>query len=112
MTDLNSRPTWLYSLLSAGGHASQDVVYVGVTSHLPSRLQQHKADKPWWGEVDYVIAYCYSDRERALTWEAEFIRHHRPRFNHEVPPQPVIPDGWDANLDPIDCTDLYAEDVA
>jgi predicted GIY-YIG superfamily endonuclease len=85
--DINVLPTWVYYLQNVEG----DSIYVGATCALENRLSQHRATKPWWGEVDYIVAELYPNREQALTWEACSIRDWRPRYNREVPPQPVIP---------------------
>lgn len=108
MRDINLLPTWVYYCETRTG----DQLYVGVTCNLHHRLSEHKATQRWWPEVEYVQAYLYSDREQALTWEASHIRHCRPKHNREIPPQPVIPANWDANYDPIDSLDMYADEVA
>lgn len=106
--DINLLPTWVYYCETESG----DQLYVGVTCNLHHRLSEHKDSKWWWPEVEYVQAYLYPDREQAMTWEACHIRRWRPKYNREIPPQPVIPAHWDANYDSAECLDLYADEVA
>lgn len=107
MRDINALPTWVYYLTNADG---QDI-YVGVTCHLESRLLEHKTEKRWWPEVDYIQAFLYPNREQALTWEAQDIRASLPVYNREIPPEPVLPQDWNQNYDTIRCLDFYAEEV-
>lgn len=86
MRDINVLPTWHYHLQNA----DYECIYTGVTCSLHHRLREHQA-QPWWGEVVHICADLYPTREQALTWEAGAIRFHRPLYNREVPPEPVIP---------------------
>jgi predicted GIY-YIG superfamily endonuclease len=92
LRDINILPTWIY-FLHASPERDEELLYVGVTCHLASRIDEHR-DKPWWGEVAEVIAYQFPDREQALAWEARNIRGSRPNYNREVPPEPVLEPHW------------------
>jgi hypothetical protein len=107
--DINVLPTWLYGVW---GQGSSEYLYAGVTCNLRARLTQHRDAKPWWPEADYVIATLFPDREQALTWEAVEIRDARPRYNRETPPQPVIHDGWNPDVDYLRCVEFVPQEVS
>jgi hypothetical protein len=64
-------------MYSAGG----DLVYVGVTNHLPKRLTQHRNDKPWWSVVTDVRIQHFDSRDEASAAEAVAIKDEDPLYN-------------------------------
>lgn len=57
-------------------------VYVGVTSHLTTRLRTH-AKKWWWQAIEPGLCAfdCYETREEANAVEKEMIRWYQPEMN-------------------------------
>lgn len=58
------------------------LLYVGISSDPPSRMQQHAADKPWWPEVADQRIEWLDSRTEALDAERLAIAGEHPRFNH------------------------------
>lgn len=69
--------TTLYRLWNAD-HA---LLYVGITDDLEARTEEHRADKPWWSEVDQVSTEELPSRRRALEAETRAIYWEQPRYN-------------------------------
>ena len=69
--------TTLYRLWNAD-HA---LLYVGITDDLEARTEEHRADKPWWDEVDQVSTEELPSRRRALEAETRAIFWEQPRYN-------------------------------
>ena len=69
--------TTLYRLWTA----DHSLLYVGITDDLPKRLDEHRADKPWWADVDQVSTEDLPSRRRALEAEARAIFWEQPRHN-------------------------------
>jgi len=57
------------------------LLYVGVTVSVPTRIYQHRYDKPWWADVARVEVTWYETRTLALEAEAEAIRVEAPLYN-------------------------------
>lgn len=59
-----------------------ELVYIGVTSNLPARIESHRR-KWWWPVIDMAHAYFeeHETREAANTAEARDIWEHRPPAN-------------------------------
>jgi len=70
---LRNRPHWLYFLLSDG-----NVIYIGVTQNLKSRMICHKKKTH-----DLVSVFKYEDRPTAMWAERINILFHRPKYNKE-----------------------------
>lgn len=70
-------PTWLYQAVCE----HNGLLYVGIASDLSRRLAQHRATKPWWSDVDAVVAGLYPSRTAALTVEAGIIGGANPVHN-------------------------------
>ena len=79
--------TTLYRCWSEAG----DLLYVGITSNLTSRLKQHKYGTDWFPQVARVTATAHPDRMSALVAEAQAIEtesplHNRPpKYSTELP---------------------------
>lgn len=76
MTDLQV-PTSLYRLKAGDGK----LLYVGIAGNPGRRFEQHKKDKPWWGEVVFVELSHYKTRDDALDAEAKAIANEKPAYN-------------------------------
>lgn len=77
--DLNSRPHALYRFYGAGG----TLLYIGITADLPTRLHDHRDDKPWWLGVTNVTVEHYSSRDAVLEAERRAIIAERPLYNSQ-----------------------------
>lgn len=76
---VNPRPVeHLYRLLGTSGV----LLYVGITNNWPSRMKQHMADKPWWGEVAGVeLVGVIGTRAQLEAIERAVIKAERPIHN-------------------------------
>lgn len=72
-----SSPTTLYRLFDDEG----DLLYVGIAGNPGRRFEQHRSDKPWWGEVSGLTLEHHPDRAAALAAELKAIRSENPRHN-------------------------------
>lgn len=61
--------------------AQDNVIYVGCTLGLKSRMQSHANTKAWWSSVTSVAHTGYMRREDALRVEREDIFELQPRYN-------------------------------
>lgn len=61
--------------------ADDELLYVGITDYLPTRLGQHDREKPWWFEVHRISVEHVEDRDHALERERTLIQSLRPRHN-------------------------------
>jgi predicted GIY-YIG superfamily endonuclease len=78
-------PTTLYRLYN-----SQDrLLYIGIAGNPGRRFQQHRGDKPWWGEVSRTELEHYADRDQAAAAELEAIRDEKPLYNVVGAPREV-----------------------
>lgn len=75
MTD--SSPTTLYRLYAADGA----LLYVGIAGNPGRRFEQHRKDKPWWGDVATTHLQHFPTREEAMAAELEAIRTEHPAHN-------------------------------
>lgn len=69
----------VYRLYDASGY----LLYVGATKNVAVRMSQHRADKPWWPEVDdarTVVAW-FDSVDGAAAAEFEAIRSESPAHN-------------------------------
>lgn len=73
----NDTPTTLYRLFDQTGV----LLYVGIAGNPGRRWEQHRADKPWWGDVATTRLEHFPTREAALSAELDAIRSENPRHN-------------------------------
>lgn len=94
-------PTWVYHCFCVHG----STLYVGIAASVTRRMRQHRATKPWWPDVDCVVADLYRTRAEALDVEAHYIRWgnqvlHNIAGTLKAPP---VPHSWiqrrDVDLD-------------
>lgn len=69
--------TTLYRFYAANG----DLLYVGIAKNPILRMQQHRADKPWWTAIASSTYTHYSSRAAALEAETAAIKQELPRCN-------------------------------
>lgn len=58
-----------------------DLLYVGMTNDVFTRLDQHRRLAVWYSRVDRVEWEIYKTRELAAKVEAQMIRRLNPRYN-------------------------------
>jgi len=74
---LFDEPTTLYRFFDAAGH----LLYVGITSDLPTRLRTHNRLQNWWRDVVRTTLEHFDSREAARAAELVAIRDEHPRYN-------------------------------
>lgn len=62
-------------------NADNELLYIGITVHLPTRLTQHRAEKDWWAEVTAITLEHYNTREDVLAAERAAIEAEWPIWN-------------------------------
>lgn len=58
-----------------------DLLYVGISLNPLERWNQHRLDKPWWGEVRTATIEVHDSREAVEEAERAAIRREHPRYN-------------------------------
>lgn len=69
--------TYLYRLFNS----ADELLYVGITKDLLSRLAAHRDWQPWWSDVDYYAVKEYKTRDEAEKAEAHLIATASPEHN-------------------------------
>lgn len=71
-----------------------ELLYVGVSSSILSRLGSHALNASWWVDVDRVEVHDHPSRYQAGTCETRTIREERPKYNGArlVPVNGRLPD--------------------
>lgn len=77
-----SRAHVVYRLFNADG----ELLYVGHTGDVATRLRGHKSDKPWWGEVVEVKTEPVPSKVEAVRMERDAICTEAPRYNVQLVP--------------------------
>lgn len=57
------------------------LLYVGITNNPAVRMNQHRADKPWWDQVATMEMEHHPSREALAEAEREAIRNELPYWN-------------------------------
>lgn len=98
MTESTDR-TALYRFFNA----DERLLYIGISGDPDYRWGQHKADKPWIGEVAMRVIEWLPTRAEAEAAELAAIRTERPLYNHKGTPK-MFPKAFDpAPLSQIYC---------
>ncbi|MFJ1606958.1 hypothetical protein ACIOHS_26845 [Streptomyces sp. NPDC088253] len=63
--------------------AARQPLYIGQTSSLPGRLDEHRLTAEWWPLVEYVAISFYGSYGSARQPEKAAIRREQPRFNRQ-----------------------------
>jgi predicted GIY-YIG superfamily endonuclease len=74
---LEPKPTTLYRFYASDG----TLLYIGVAGNPGRRFEQHRGEKPWWGDVARVRLEHLESREAALEAESKAIKAEHPRYN-------------------------------
>lgn len=69
--------TYLYRLYGK----NSDLLYIGVSHFVPTRLGQHEIEQEWFSEVALITDECYPTRKEAEQRERECIATEKPRYN-------------------------------
>jgi predicted GIY-YIG superfamily endonuclease len=69
--------TYVYRLWNA----QKELLYVGISKSLMTRIDQHDKGKEWGAEIDEVTAKSYSSRDSARTAEIQAIKKENPKYN-------------------------------
>lgn len=80
-----STPHYVYRMYDE----DSQLLYVGISKTLATRLTQHHRDKPWSHEIASVVGKRYSSRDAARAAEIEAIRTENPRYNIQDRPKGV-----------------------
>lgn len=72
-----SEHTTLYRLYDQSGA----LLYVGIAGNPGRRFEQHRGDKPWWGEVTDMKVEHFETRREAIIAEITAIQIGRPVYN-------------------------------
>lgn len=70
-------PTTLYRLYDS----ADDLLYIGIGGNPGRRFEQHRTEKPWWGDVARIALEHHPTRDAALKAELTAIRTENPRHN-------------------------------
>lgn len=61
-----------------------ELLYIGITQDLKSRVSTHKSSKEWWGEVDRIDEESFDDRVSAMKAEVRAIKSENPKYNKRI----------------------------
>jgi hypothetical protein len=78
--------TWLYRMFDTDGA----LLYIGISGALGTRMDLHRTDKPWWPDVDHIIATMIGHEHVALDLERAAIRAEMPRHNRRSKPGAIV----------------------
>jgi len=56
-------------------------LYNGIGGNPGRRFEQHRGEKPWWGDVDNIKLEHFSKREEAAAAELRSIQEENPKYN-------------------------------
>lgn len=70
----------VYLLLDADG----EILYVGQSGDVPSRVRTHRRQQKWRAAIDAVKAYPLGDPDDRLTLETLIFLRYRPPHNRTV----------------------------
>ena len=62
-------------------YAGESLLYVGMTTDIGRRLEQHVADKPWWAEATEIRLEHLSSADALSAAERAAIQTERPLHN-------------------------------
>jgi len=78
-SDIKKRPHALYRIFRANG----DLLYIGISKHIFSRLQEHSISQHWTNEIDFqkTKIQWFSSRQEAEQAEKKAIQMEKPLYN-------------------------------
>lgn len=65
--------------------ADENLLYVGITFMLDTRMNTHSREKRWWGQVARRDTATFPDRRSALHAERVAIKSENPLHNSQRP---------------------------
>nr|BFF25036.1 hypothetical protein GCM10025732_30010 [Glycomyces mayteni] len=71
----------LYRMFNARG----ELLYVGITGNLTSRLAAHEREKPWWSEVSQILTEHHDSRGQVEAAERAAVIREHPKYNRALP---------------------------
>jgi predicted GIY-YIG superfamily endonuclease len=71
----------LYRMYNARG----ELLYVGITGNLTSRLAAHEREKPWWSEVTQILTEHHDSRAQVEAAERAAVIREHPKYNRALP---------------------------
>lgn len=74
-------PTCVYRMYDEADR----LLYVGVSGDLPTRLNAHRSEKPWYTEVSRITLKHFPTRDGALDAETHAIAQEGPLYNRTGP---------------------------
>lgn len=87
-TSVENAPHYLYRHFDKDG----ELLYVGITHRLGTRIYQHERDSDWWSQVVSIKIENFSSRNDALKAENVANISENPRHN-SIPITPRVKDG-------------------
>lgn len=76
---------YLYKFRDAHG----ELLYIGSTGQLPTRLAAHAKNQAWWPQVAHMDITAHATVEQARGAEKAAIRREAPRHNRTYAPAPL-----------------------
>lgn len=73
----DAQPHWVYWHYDADGR----LLYVGMTSDIEARTNQHRYTTRWWHAVERVVSTRFDDAHKARSVEQSAIESGRPLYN-------------------------------
>lgn len=73
--------------MSSGNHAlyrfwkDEELLYIGITCNIPTRVREHKNSKPWWTDVNQITLEHYATRQDVEAAERQAIQNEEPVWN-------------------------------
>lgn len=64
-------------------NSQKDVIYIGCTSCMLTRTNQHKTNAPWYCDIDCIRYEEFKNKEEAINREKELIKHFSPVHNRQ-----------------------------
>lgn len=74
--------TFVYRLRDGAGQ----LLYVGIATHVESRMQAHRRGQTWWDDVAEIDRSSFPSRRAALAEEERAIRDEHPLHNKYLSP--------------------------
>ncbi|AFL47958.1 hypothetical protein AVANI_47 [Mycobacterium phage Avani] len=85
--DPSKRPVAVYTVYDA----KSQVIYVGTTVNVATRMSAHRANSAWWQYHAWYDTKWFPNSEEASTEELRLITEHRPQFNQEGVTKAYVP---------------------
>ena len=70
-----------FTTLYRAFNKNNELLYVGISGSLMTRMNSHKRTKSWFKEISCLTTKHYDTREEALTAESKAIKEENPKYN-------------------------------